>query len=598
MSARSTSASPSAVAAVASAPRNGESGLAATGQAGGDVEPDLTCGPLVIWNEDAWVPMSDGVRLHAMVTRPDVPYPVPVVLIRTPYLPFTPVALDLVAVAGRGVAVIVQSTRGTGRSEGEFDPFQHEAGDGAETVAWCAAQPWSNGKVGTLGRSYLALTQQYTSAVRPDAITAMALEVVPGRPYDWVYPGGAFLYGMLLYWAMRHARAGMARAAAAGADVTADQAAWQQQMTDFDQALNTGLDTGTACSDKYFPTWRQWLEHPRDDDWWAARDRPGGLSTDVPALYVGGWRRPFPERHSGCVQRQHPPSQPARGRAVGAHREGISARPGQLRIRRLGRGDRPRRPNDRLRPDPHLGGEPRPRRPRVSFFVMGANHWRQTSHWPPPGTNPKLLFPHPGGSLSPTPPADHHALNYVSDPLDPAPTLGGANFFIGSDGGYLTGQWDQRDLDGRNDVLRFATDPLAVDLEVIGRVSLTLRCSTSIPSTDWTAKLVDIHPDGRPYNIVDGIRRVHHGTPAQDTGMTDPAEVEIVLGDTAQLFRRGHRIRLDIANSNYPRFDRNLGTMPVTSGLSDESNRVVHHRVVLDPNDPVMLTIPVLREPL
>ena len=597
MSARSTSASPSAVAAVASAPRNGESGLAATGQAGGDVETDLTCGPLVIWNEDAWVPMSDGVRLHAIVTRPDVPYPVPVVLIRTPYLPFTPVALDLVAVAGRGVAVIVQSTRGTGRSEGEFDPFQHEAGDGAETVAWCAAQPWSNGKVGTLGRSYLALTQQYTSAVRPDAITAMALEVVPGRPYDWVYPGGAFLYGMLLYWAMRHARAGMARAAAAGADVTADQAAWQQQMTDFDQALNTGLDTRNRLLDKYFPTWRQWLEHPRDDDWWAARDRPGGLSTDVPALYVGGWHDLF---LSGTLDafnaNTHPHSRlvvgpwahTAKGSALGPVNYGFDASAAAIDL-------------DGQMIDfvlSHLGGEPRPRRPRVSFFVMGANHWRQTSHWPPPGTNPKLLFPHPGGSLSPTPPADHHALNYVSDPLDPVPTLGGANFFIGSDGGYLTGQWDQRDLDGRNDVLRFATDPLAVDLEVIGRVSLTLRCSTSIPSTDWTAKLIDIHPDGRAYNIVDGIRRVHHGTPAQDTGMTDPAEVEIVLGDTAQLFRRGHRIRLDIANSNYPRFDRNLGTMPVTSGLSDESNRVVHHRVVLDPNDPVMLTIPVLREPL
>jgi putative CocE/NonD family hydrolase len=554
--------------------------------------------PAVLAGLQQWAPMPDGVRLHSTVTRPDVPYPVPAVLVRTPYLPFTPVELDVVGIAARGVAVVVQSVRGTGASEGEFEPFVHEADDGAAAVAWCAAQPWSNGRVGTSGRSYLALTQTYAAARYPDAITAMALDVVPGRPYDWVYPGGAFLQGMVMFWSMRHAHAAMARAEAAGADVEADQAAWRQQVASLYEVSGTIPSASMPLLDRYFPTWRRWLEHPRDDDWWRARDRPGGLHTGVPALYVGGWHDLFlAGTLDAFTANSHPDSRlivgpwahTAKGSALGQVYYGFEASAAAADV-------------DRQMIDfvlERLQGERTvPGHPRVRIFVMGANRWRDAHHWPPHDVTPLVLFPQLDGRLTPTAPTETGELHFEFDPRDPVPTVGGANFFIGSDGGYLTGQWDQRELDGRRDILRFTSDPLTTDVEVIGRVIATIHAATSAASTDWTAKLVDVHPDGRALNVVDGIRRMH----AADTGSEDIepdalVEVEITLGDTAQLFGRGHRIRLDISSSNYPRFDRNPGTSAHLGTAPPETYQIAQQRVVIKHGRPARLTLPVISEP-
>ena len=552
--------------------------------------------PTVLAGLSQWIEMPDGVRLHATLTRPDVPHPVPVVLIRTPYLPFTPVEIDAVGIAARGVAVVVQSVRGTGRSEGEFEPFVHEADDGAATVAWCAVQPWSNGSVGSLGRSYLALTQNYSAARCPEAVTAMALEVVPGRPYDWVYPGGAFLQGMLLYWSMRHARAAMARAAA-GPDTAADQAAWGRQMASFDQTLRSVPTASNALLDRYFPTWGQWLEHPRDDDWWRARDRPGGPQTAVPALYVGGWHDLFlagtleafsANTHPDTRLVVGPWAHTAKGSALGEVNYGFDASAAAVDL-------------DGQMIDfvlAHLQGERAdPRRARVDIFVMGANRWRSEQHWPPEGTCGRDLFLRADGRLTRTASTEARELGFVFDPWDPVPTVGGANFFIGSDGGYLTGQWDQRDLAERRDILRFISEPLTADAEVIGRVTATLSTMTSAASTDWTAKLIDVHLDGRAFNVVDGIRRVPAASPdGKGAGRGEPVEVEIVLGDTAYLFSRGHRLRLDISSSNYPRFDRNPGTGSPPGSTPAEDYRTAHQRLVLGPESPARLTLPMTSE--
>jgi putative CocE/NonD family hydrolase len=239
---------------------------------------------------------------------------------------------------------------------------------------------------------------------------------------------------------------------------------------------------------------------------------------------------------------------------------------------------------------------------RVRIFVMGANQWREEEDWPPPRARTRMYYLHSAGqahsltgdgSLSTVAPASEPADQYVYDPGNPAPTVGGP---LCCDAMHLLpGPRDQRTVEARNDVLVYSTSPLAESVEVIGPVSLQLFASSSAVDTDYTAKLVDVFPDGFAQNLTEGIIRARNRTSAQKPEFLNPGQpyqFNIDLWATSNLFRKGHRIRLEISSSNFPRFARNLnsGEEPTTGKNLVAATNVVLH----DAMHPSALLIPIV----
>ncbi|MBY4039175.1 CocE/NonD family hydrolase [Rhodococcus fascians] len=547
--------------------------------------------------EEASVEMSDGTSLHATITRPDTPQRLPVIVIRTPYLPFTAVQLDTIAIARRGAVVVVQSARGTGLSEGEFEPFVHEVQDGVDTAAWCRTQPWSNGRLGSIGRSYLALTQLYTVAGESHGIEAMGLEVCPGDPYDFVYRGGAFFHGMLVYWAMRHAYASIERSASQGEDMTVDRLEWATAMDNFGRTVATTPLTEVPTLAKHFPTWQKWLEHPERDQWWARGSRPEPRETEVPALYVGGWHDIFlADTVREFRANSHPDSRlivgpwahTASGSILGQANYGYRASADAAEIIREQVDFVLSRLTDTVRDGPT--------RNTVRVFVMGgANRWSDEMEWPPRRARDTEFYLHADGGLDTDPAVDVDAVHrFHHDPHDPVPTVGGANFFLGSDSGYCTGQQDQGVLDARTDILRYTSSPFEYDTDILGSVHATLFVASSARSSDWAVKLVDVDRHGRALDIVDGIVRTRLPLDAIDTpsGMT---RVAVDVGDTAYRVRAGHRIRVDISGSNFPRFDRNPGTEGLPGMIPAEEFRTAEQSLSVAAGAASFVTVPLAR---
>ncbi|MBM7244247.1 CocE/NonD family hydrolase [Rhodococcus fascians] len=547
--------------------------------------------------EDAFFVMSDGTSLHATVTRPDTHLRVPVIVIRTPYLPFTAVQLDTIAIARRGAAVVVQSTRGTGQSEGEFEPFVHEVQDGVDTAAWCRTQPWSNGRLGSLGRSYLALTQLYTVAGEPHGVEAMGLEVCSGDPYDFVYRGGALFHGMLVYWAMRHANASIERRASQGQDMTDDRLEWDAAMDDFGATVATTPLTDVPTLAKHFPTWQKWLEHPERDQWWARASRPEPRETGVPALYVGGWHDIFladtvrefrANRHPDSRLIIGPWAHTANGSVLGQANYGYRASADAAEIIREQVDFVLSRITDTVQDTaPHS---------KVRVFVMGgANSWSDETVWPPRRARDTEFFLHPDGVLVTDPGVAIEGVDsFIHDPHDPVPTVGGANFFLGSDSGYCTGQQDQGVLDARTDILRYTSSPFEHNTDILGAVHATLFVTSTAPSSDWAVKLIDIDRNGRALDIVDGIVRTPLPLDTTDasSGMT---RVSVDVGDTAYRVLAGHRIRVDISGSNFPRFDRNPGTDGLPGMIPADEFRTAEQSVLVAAGAASFVTVPLSR---
>jgi putative CocE/NonD family hydrolase len=243
-------------------------------------------------------------------------------------------------------------------------------------------------------------------------------------------------------------------------------------------------------------------------------------------------------------------------------------------------------------------GSYNPEGPRVRLFVMGTNRWRDENSWPLARAREVRYFLHEGGRLAPdSPSANATAATFLFNPLDPVPTVGGPNLMSGSEGAYATGPWDQRRLDERQDILRFSSDVLVSDLEVTGRLSVALHAATTAVDTDWTAKLIDVWPDGRAFNVADGILRARYRNGTSSAELLEPGRsylYEIDLVATSQVFLRGHRIRVDISSSNFPRFDRNPGTGQLSADTSEPQFTVARQTVFLDASKPSWIGLPVV----
>jgi len=543
------------------------------------------CSSGVIVELDVPARMRDGVTLRSNVFRPAGPGPWPTLLTRTPYdkddlRMHAWCGLDPVLAASVGFLVVVQDVRGRFASDGRFDAFLHERADGYDTVEWAARLPGSNGRVAMYSASYCASTQWLAAMERPPSLAAISPALTWSEPLDGLFArGGAIELGLALRWSLENGFDSLGRLGLA-----ADERARRvQALVDEWDRLATGC---WSLPVEAIPALRRHdlpdlggiraLEDPEI----AARCRVAGMydRVAVPTLHTAGWHDIFVQgtldnygamAATGHAARlvvgpwtHHAFADPIGERVFGmrAARDGVAAHPNgtwsDLQLSWLRRHLLPER-------DIELPESP------VRIFVMGRNEWRDELAWPPARAVRERWFLHGDGTLTTAPPEQQDVgTDFVFDPMDPVPTLGGHGVLWP---GYATGPVEQATVEARDDVLVFTSRPLERDLEVTGRISTVLHAESSAPSTDWVARLCDVHPDGRSFNLCDGIIRVRDD--AQEC-----RRYEIDLWSTSNVFLRGHRIRVHVTSSSFPRWDRNLNTGDQRETRHAVARQRVHHR--------------------
>jgi hypothetical protein len=567
------------------------------------------------------VEMRDGTVLRADVFRPEPEGRYPVLLTRTPYnKSMSALAygwLQPIRPASEGYVVVVQDVRGRFESEGRFNPFHQELDDGFDTVEWAARQVWSNGRVGMYGISYLGATQWLAAAAQPPNLQAIFPGLTGSDFYDgWTYQGGAFELGFNLTWtAALLALPEVTRLGLGPAELQASLAALQGAVFNHWPALRhlPIRDVPAFAADVVAPYYREWLDHPTRDDYWqpitieAAHPR-----IHTPAYNLGGWFDLFIRgtlRNFSGMRANGPTDVARDGQKllVGPwfHGATLTASAGQS-IFGVGAqvllDDLHLRWFDHWLKDIDNGVE---REPPVRVFTMGINQWQEFSAWPPAEAAPTAYYLHSNGAaataagdgaLSVDPPRAERPDHFVYDPLNPCPTVGGPLFPYPLD--VPPGQFDQRAVEARPDVLCYTTPPLERDLEVTGPVTVRLWATSTAPDTDFTAKLVDVAPDGAALNLCDGIARAryHHGFERVTLlSPGTPVELEVDLAGTSNVFLRGHRIRLEVSSSNFPRFDRNTNTGGTIAGES--AVRVAMNAILHDAQHPSHVLLPVVARP-
>ncbi len=523
------------------------------------------------------VPMRDGVRLSTDVYLPNAPGPFPVILIRTPYNNNgEDYVKDAVYFATRGYAVVVQDCRGRWDSEGEWYPFVHEAEDGYDAQEWAGTQPWSNGRVGTAGGSYVAQTQWQPAPLRNRHLKAMVPRVGYSNFYqNWVYTGGAFQLAFNLRWGaiQMHTRTNQV------------QYLWMPPEAHLRELFHhLPLITGDEAAGRVSQFYKDWIQHPSYDDYWR---RMGNIEEqydqiEVPAYSIGGWYDVFLQSSLNNFM-----GVTNKGRTPEARRsQKVLIGPW---IHNLGdRGTNPITGDIHFGPNALIDLRREELRwfdywlkgidngimqePPVKVFVMGINRWREAHEWPLAETQYTPYYFHSQGHanslfgdgiLTTNPPTEEPPDHYIYDPHNPVPTLGGSTCCGEEVTPVTMGPRDQRPAEWRPDVLVYTTPVLTRDIEVTGPVTVKLYAASSAPDTDFTAKLVDVYPNGYAMNVAQGIIRARYRDSWEHPTLLEPGKIyeyTIDLWSTSNCFQQGHRIRVEISSSNFPQFDRNPNT--------------------------------------
>ncbi len=519
------------------------------------------------------VPMRDGVKLYADIYRPDRDGKFPVLVVRTPYGKQRDGMHETkIQFAQRGYAVVIQDTRGRYESEGAWDPFRNEAQDGYDTVEWAARQPWSNGKVGMEGGSYLGNVQWQAAALTPPSLVAIFPAVASTSLYhNTFYHGGAFKLAVSYGWgAVRMPLRIMYpqywhTEPYAPPELKYETIMWRLPLGELDRA-----SSGQAVRH-----WRDWVKHQSYDEYWRAISVEEKFDqVKVPAHTHGGW---FDLLLNGTLNgftgmRRNGGSEIARRGAkmtVGPWGHGPSRKFGDVdfgpeAMRRLFE-------RELQWFDHYLMGIDNgiDREPPVEIFLMGINRWVRFDDWPIPGARPTPFYLSSGGSantvrgdgtLGEARPSGAPSDHFRYDPNQPVPTVGG-NDCCGLP--VSAGPVDQRPVEDRHDVLVYTSGILKEPLAIAGPVRMKLHAATDGPDTDWFIKLVDVHPNGFAMNIAEGILRARYRNGYDRPELLKPNqayEFEIDMRATANVFLPGHRIRVDITSSNFPQFDRNLNS--------------------------------------
>ena len=534
------------------------------------------------------VPMRDGTILYADIYRPEGPGPYPVLLQRTPYdktMPLSLHMLDPLKAAKRGYAVVIQDTRGRYTSEGEFYAFRDDIHDGYDTVEWAASQPWSLGKVGMYGNSYVGATQWLAAKSCPPHLAAIAPRVTASNYRDgWTYQGGAFALGFNVSWTLANLTLANFQSLAARKQIPPERRGQLVQAVDALESVfhSLPLKAFPHVQDGLADYFYDWLAHPDDDAYWQHLSIEAAHSRmTVPALNIGGWydiflggtlRNYLGMRVQGAAQE----ARQGQKLLIGPWQHGASRGPGIAGDHYFGLGSDPLAIDlDGLLLrwfDYWLKGIDNGimHEPPVRLFVMGDNVWRDEQAWPLARAQAVQYYLHSqgkansstgNGTLSPQPPGEEPPDHFLYNPIDPVPTRGGplcCNAYFMAGGAY-----DQQEIERRQDVLVYSTPPLERDMEVTGPLTVTLWAATSAPDTDFTAKLVDVCAHGCARNLTDSIIRARYRDSRSTPSLVEPGRVyryTIDLWATSNVFKAGHRIRVEIASSNFPRFDRNPNT--------------------------------------
>jgi putative CocE/NonD family hydrolase len=514
---------------------------------------------------DVKTPMRDGVNLSSDIYLPEARGPFPTVLIRTPYDNNGDLLIQKARrLATNGYACVLQDCRGRFDSDGTYYPFHPEGPDGFDTQEWIGKQEWCSGKIGMAGGSYLGITQWTSAPHRSQHLTCMVPRVTASDYWESPnYTQGAFQLGVLLTWGMR----------------TNGRTAQSIEYHNWNELFRTlPLIEADRAAGRSLPFWKDWIQHTSYDDYWQAvsnEDKWGEIA--APAFNMGGWYDLYSKatfvNFNGLRQHGRTPEARQSKLIIGPwpHQLSGSTRCGAVDF---GAGSMVDLEGMELRWFDHwLKGIDNgiTSEPPLRLFVMGVNQWRDEHEWPLARTQWQDWHLHSGGRANTllgdgaldtqAPGAGEASDQFLYDPDYPVPSNGGCNCC--SPHIVPWGAYDQREVEMRSDVLCYTSAPMAADLEVTGPVTLTLYAATDGPDTDWTAKLVDLAPNGFAMNLCDGIVRARYRAGRAAPSLLDPGKVyeyEIDLWVTSNVFRAGHRIRLEVSSSNFPRFDRNLNT--------------------------------------
>lgn len=567
---------------------------------------------------DVGVPMRDGTKLATNVWLPEADGPVPALLVRSPYgkqgmSAYGYTSPNIFALVEAGYAVAVQDCRGAFASEGTFVPHADDFADGADSVTWLTEQDWCDGNVGSWGASYLGFVQWQTASTGVPGLKAIAPSVTSADLYraPWHSRGGALSLDSLLGWTTLMSVNELQRALPSGDP--ADLARLGAAMADPETLTSLTPVAEQPLLSRYLPSIAdQMIGHADRDETWAALsslDRAGSIT--APALNIGGWYDLF----YGETLRAYTEMKRAGGSAEAREGQRLIMGPwshtnvtGVFPDRRFGPAASPTAAD---LTGAHLAFFDRWLRgredaldgvPPVRIFVMGLDQWRDEADWPLPDTRYTSYYLDGSGPantalgagiLTTAEPDVDRVDTYLYDPLRPVPALGGTLMKLTD----FDGPADQRPVHGREDVLCFTSEVLGAPVEVTGPVSLTVFVSSSAVDTDFTAKLVDVHPDGRAIILCDGLQRMRYRDSLAEPSPIVPGEVYEITVDliaTSNVFLPGHRILLEVSSSTFPRYDRNSNTGGVIAREHESDMVAAVNRIHRGPEYPSRLVLPII----
>jgi putative CocE/NonD family hydrolase len=589
---------------------------------------------------DVMVEMSDGTQLATNIYVPaaktgeEKEEGFPTLVSRTPYTKEYFGKINAPFFAKKGYAVVVQDTRGRYKSEGDFNFVFDDAKDGYETIEWAAEQDWSNGKIGTYGISYMAYTQYLLAKSKPPhLVTMVPLQGMSNPAEEVMFTGGAFQLDRYLSWALGQSKDTANRLdMESGDDSTEYLDAIEDALANYEEWLNHLPRKDVEPLNNVADWWVEGLNNPADGDYWKEiAPNQDYEEWPVPTYHVGGWYDILLEgtvnNFSGIAENgpeerrlealdKNVNIQETQKMLIGPWTHGYpTTKVGPLEFPEADLSDRHNGENgaenwrmEQLRwfdywlkgIDNEIMDEP-----PIELYVMeGENegYWRYENEWPLARTKYTTYYLREGesgsidslndGVLSLEAPSENEeADTYTYDPNNPTPTVGGN--LTGTASKEERGPLEQGDVE--KDVLTYTTTPLDEDTEITGPIKVKLWASSSAKDTDFAVKLTDVYPDGKSIIIQDSILRARYHESREEENLLEPGEIyefTIDLGPTSNVFKKGHRIRVDVASSNYPRFDNNPNT---GDEWGENANTVVAENTIYhDSKHPSQIILPVI----
>jgi putative CocE/NonD family hydrolase len=539
------------------------------------------------------VKMRDGVELSADLYRPAEEGKYPVILVRTPYNKGSEFKNSVYSTEGHyfgshGYVYVAMDVRGRGDSDGIYTPQRNEGHDGYDSIEWAAQQPWSTGKVGTLGASYVGYDQWLAAVNQPPHLTTMVVLTTPPDPFIETPTGlQSPTYLSLYYFVSGHVLQNLS---------TVD---WNKLY--YHLPLNT-MDEAGGRRVQY---WKDIIDHPGISDWWDPLIYQTKFNkVNVPVLNVSGWyddeQAGATMNYIGMITKGPADLQKSHKLLMGPwpHAVNSSTKLGAIDFGPTGVIDLS---GYELRWFDHWlkGAETGiMQEPPVRMFLMGANKWLDEPSWPLSGTKQTKFYLSSNGranslfgngklALSPATQSQPDVFSY--DPKDPVPYIMDETF------AQLGGPDDYRPVERRDDILVFTADPFTEDTTICGPVTMQLSASSSAKDTDFTGKLLDVWPDGFAQRLSDGLVRARFRTGGDKQELLNPGQIytyQVDLWNTCQLFKKGHSVRVEVSSSAFPKYDRNQNT---GEPLGKTSNTAVAKQTIYhDQAHPSFITLPII----